>query len=206
MDNLNSTGRENPLAKRMMSRYDADKKIWDEWSGTWQECYDYALPHREQFFGSTRKRATDIYDETAIVALQEFGSKISTTMMPPFMRWSDLKVGRGIPEEQREQLNLELEQVNKFLFEQINESNFYSEVPVPLVLALPPIPPSSMPPTAGPPDMPVIDWIALVAIMPLPTILPKPRAVVKALIGLNDPPNGTSSIGMSIGTPIVLVS
>ena len=129
MDNLNSTGRENPLAKRMMSRYDADKKIWDEWSGTWQECYDYALPHREQFFGSTRKRATDIYDETAIVALQEFGSKISTTMMPPFMRWSDLKVGRGIPEEQREQLNLELEQVNKFLFEQINESNFYSEVP-----------------------------------------------------------------------------
>lgn len=94
----------------------------------YQDCYDYALPGRTSFFArSPGDQAPEIYDETAVVAVQEFSSRIQQGLIPNFSKWCKLAAGSEIPEDQRDEVDIELEKITEEVFTVINSSNFAQE-------------------------------------------------------------------------------
>ena len=66
-----------------------------------EECYEYALPQRESFYYETsgQRRDDKIFDETAVVGVQEFASRLQSGLVPNFARWADLTAGSEVPKE-----------------------------------------------------------------------------------------------------------
>ena len=56
----------------------------------------------------------DIFDETAIVATQEFASRLQAGIIPNFTRWAKLKAGLDIDALDADQVNQDLEAVTEF--------------------------------------------------------------------------------------------
>ena len=71
--------------KRIMTRYKKAKGRWNSWTDLWEEIYDYVIPHRESFFqeSSAQRRTENIYDETAVVGLPKFASRLQLGFFPP---------------------------------------------------------------------------------------------------------------------------
>ncbi len=94
-----------------------------------EECYEYTLPQRESFYQESpaNVRADKIYDETAVVGVQEFASRLQSGMIPAFAKWFSLKSGTDVGEEQLMAVDEELEKVTDYVFGVINNSNFNQE-------------------------------------------------------------------------------
>src|SRR5262245_10195120 len=122
-------GAEDPSAAAVLKRLEGARKRWDNWRSLWQDCYDLAMPGRTGFYRQTEGRSNtlQIFDGTAVTGSLEFASKIAATMMPPFMRWIDLKAGRAVPAQVRDEVNLQLAEVTTEIFEVLNASNFHME-------------------------------------------------------------------------------
>lgn len=120
----------DPIGSAVTKRYEKAKTLWDRWRPLWQDCYDLVLPQRRGFQITTegRRNTLQIFDETAVTGVQEFSSRVCTTMMPPYMRWVDLRSGKDVPEDIREQLDQALALVTEEVFETINGSNFHTQV------------------------------------------------------------------------------
>jgi Bacteriophage head to tail connecting protein len=99
------------------------------WESPYQDCYDFALPGRSGF--STRSpgnsTAPEIFDETAVVGVQEFASRIQAGLIPNYSRWADLVAGPEIEEDKRSEVNKALEVITEYVFEILNNSNFAQE-------------------------------------------------------------------------------
>ena len=69
---VNVTSIENPV-KKILAKYQHAKTIKDNWTPVFEECYELALPQRESFYTETigARRTDDIFDETAVVSVQE---------------------------------------------------------------------------------------------------------------------------------------
>ena len=65
-----------------------------------------------------------IFDETAVVGVQEFASPTTVWLVPNFARWADLVSGSEVPAEQREAIDNELDEVTDYVFEVLQNSNF----------------------------------------------------------------------------------
>jgi hypothetical protein len=89
----------------------------------------YSMPGRGAFFnqGNLDKEADDIFDETAIVAVQEFASRFQAAMTPNHSRWAQLVAGTGVDEQDRAEVNRDLDAVTEAVFETIHDSNFAQE-------------------------------------------------------------------------------
>ena len=116
--------------KRLITRYNNAKAVKDMWLPTFEECYEFALPQRESFYSESigRRRSDRIFDETAVVGVQEFASRLQAGLVPNFARWADFTAGSEVPKEQRDGVNNELEEVTEYVFEVIQNSNFGQEV------------------------------------------------------------------------------
>ena len=116
--------------KSVMDRYKKAKGRWNNWQDVWEEIYDYVLPHRESFFQeySGQRRTENIYDETAVVGLPKFASRLQLGFFPPNGRAFKLAPGPEFPKEAitKEVLG-ELEQVTDMLHEGLRNSNFNAE-------------------------------------------------------------------------------
>ena len=119
----------NPIDE-LAARFARAKSIKDLWTPKFEECYDYAFPQRESFYAQEQGQTkTDkIFDETAVVGLQEFASRLQSGLVPNFARWADLVSGSEIPDDQRSEVDQSLEQVTDYIFEIIQNSNFSQEV------------------------------------------------------------------------------
>ena len=120
---------ESPV-KKLLNRYNHAKAIKDLWLPTFEECYEYALPQRESFYTESigRRRSDRIFDETAVVGVQEFASRLQSGIVPNFARWADFVAGSEIPKEEQREVNLLLDQVTEYVFEILQNSNFSQEV------------------------------------------------------------------------------
>ena len=120
---------ESPV-KKLLNRYNHAKAIKDLWLPTFEECYEYALPQRESFYTESigRRRSDRIFDETAVVGVQEFASRLQSGIVPNFARWADFVAGSEIPKEEQREVNLLLDQVTEYVFEVLQNSNFSQEV------------------------------------------------------------------------------
>lgn len=88
----------------------------------------FTMPGRGAFFGSDRDREIDeVFDETAIVAVQEFASRFQAAMTPNHSRWAELVAGSDVAPAEREQVNKELDEVTETVFDVIHASNFAQE-------------------------------------------------------------------------------
>ena len=121
---------EDPIAKEYLKRYEKAKAKRTNFVDVFEECYEYALPQRESFYYevSGQRRDDKIFDETAVVGVQEFASRLQSGLVPNFARWADLTSGSEVPKAQRDGINNDLEEVTEYVFEIIQNSNFAQEV------------------------------------------------------------------------------
>ena len=92
--------------KRILERYKTAEGNKSLWVSTFEECYEYALPQRESFYTETpgRKRTDRIFDETAVVGIQEFASRLQSGIVPNYARWADFVAGTEIPKEDEKEI------------------------------------------------------------------------------------------------------
>lgn len=118
------------LAKQYIEKYNKAKAFRENWVPLFEECYEYALPQRESFYyeEAGQRRDQKIFDETAVVGVQEFASRLQSGLVPNFARWADLMSGSEVPLDQRESIDNELDEVTDYVFEVLQNSNFSQEV------------------------------------------------------------------------------
>lgn len=119
--------------KALLSRAEALRRPWES---IFEEAFDYALPNRSRFRQATQPgaatkgdRHTDnIFDQTAVVGVQEFASRLQYNMLPPFARWARLVPGKSVPAAQRERAQEELDVITEKVFAALGQSSFDQEV------------------------------------------------------------------------------
>ncbi len=114
----------------LLKRYESAKAVKDQWKGTFEECYEFALPQKESLYDETqgRRRTDRIFDETAVVGIQEFASRLQSGIVPNFSRWAEFRAGNEIPKEDKKEVDLLLDEVTEYVFELLQNSNFSQEV------------------------------------------------------------------------------
>jgi hypothetical protein len=113
-----------------LKRYQQAETVKDHWKDKFEEAYEYCLPQRESFYDETpgERRTDKIFDETAVVGVQEFASRLQAGIVPTFARWADFQAGSEIPEDQRNSVNEQLDSITNYVFEILQNSNFNQEI------------------------------------------------------------------------------
>ena len=114
----------------IIKRYKEAEGLKDNWKDKFEEAYEYCLPSRESFYEESagQKRTDKIFDETAVVGIQEFASRLQAGIVPTFARWANFEAGSEIPEENVEEVNEQLDNITTYIFEMLSSSNFNQEV------------------------------------------------------------------------------
>tara|TARA_R110002020_G_scaffold299886_2_gene515551 strand:+ start:1113 stop:2711 length:1599 start_codon:yes stop_codon:yes gene_type:complete len=114
----------------ILKRYKDADNLKAQWKDKFEEAYEYCLPQRESFYDESagQKRTDKIFDETAVVGIQEFASRLQAGIVPTFARWANFEAGVEIPEGNKEEVNASLDDITQYIFEIIGNSNFNSEV------------------------------------------------------------------------------
>ena len=117
-------------ATAILKKYKEAQSVKDFWKDKFEEAYEYCLPNRESFYTESpgQRRTDKIFDETAVVGVQEFASRLQAGITPTFARWADFQAGTEIPEQQKSFINLELDKITNYVFETLQQSNFNQEV------------------------------------------------------------------------------
>ncbi len=128
--NMGSYSGNDKVAAMYLKKYDKAKSLRENFVPLFEECYEYALPQRESFYYETigQRRDDKIFDETAVVGVQEFASRLQQGLVPNFARWADFRAGSEIPAGERDSVDNELDEVTDYVFEVIQNSNFGQEV------------------------------------------------------------------------------
>ena len=113
----------------ILARHEKAKQLRMPWEAKFQECYDYAIPSKDAMFALApgSDRVEMIYDETAMVGVQEFASRLQEGLVPAFSQWIYLRAGADVPPDQKAEVDAQLEAVTTYVFEVINSSNFAQE-------------------------------------------------------------------------------
>lgn len=102
-----------PLRDLLASKYD--------------EATSFAYPGRRGI--SHDAEATQAYDSTAVTAAPEFASRIQSGVCPPFSRWASHMAGILVTDaDEKKEIEADLEQIDDYVFELINGSNFQTEI------------------------------------------------------------------------------
>ena len=117
-------------SNKYLERYEKAKAHRQNFVDLFEECYEYALPQRESFYYETagQRRDDKIFDETAVVGVQEFASRLQSGLVPNFARWADLIAGSEIPKSERDFVDNDLDEITEYVFEVLQNSNFSQEV------------------------------------------------------------------------------
>ena len=83
------------LAKNYLQRYEEAKSHRQLFENLFDECYEYALPQREGFtkLSPGQRRDDRIFDETAVVGVQEFASRLQTAFVRTLLGGQILLLG-----------------------------------------------------------------------------------------------------------------
>ncbi len=114
----------------LLKRFAKAKGGRTNWEDLWQDVYDLVLPGREGFYENTpgEERTEEIFDETALVSLADFVSRIQSGVIPSHLMWFRLEPGPEIQDPQeRKELQAQLDVVGAFIWDAIVNSNFANE-------------------------------------------------------------------------------
>lgn len=119
---------DKPTIKKLKALHKRALAKRESWEAGYQECYDYCLPGRQSFFQrNLTDDAVEIFDETAVIGVQEFASRMQAGLVPNYSKWVKLEAGHAIPDEQKAEVNAQLEKVTDTFFEYLHASNFSEE-------------------------------------------------------------------------------
>lgn len=118
-----------PSVEQTMALFSRAKQRRSPREARFDQAMRFTMPGRGAFFnqGNRDTEIDDIFDETAIVAVQEFASRFQAAMTPNHSRWAELVAGLDVDEADREQVNKDLDPVNGAVFDAIHASNFSQE-------------------------------------------------------------------------------
>jgi len=113
----------------LLKRFSRAKSARSNWEDLWQDIYDFMLPAREGFYETVpgEERTVEIYDETALVSLSDFVSRIKQGIVPSHSIWWLFEPGPEISRKAIRQLQAELTEVTKFVWDALANSNFDNE-------------------------------------------------------------------------------
>lgn len=114
----------------LLKRFKRARGGRENWEDLWQDIYDLVMPAREGFYEHTpgEERTEEIFDETALVSLAEFISRIHQGVIPSHLMWFRFEPGPEITDpQQRVELQAQLDLVGQFIWDAIVNSNFVNE-------------------------------------------------------------------------------
>lgn len=107
--------------------FDDIKTHRDFLGSQYDEAIAFAFPGRKGIM--TGGDQNECYDDTAPIAAQEFASRIQDGVAPNFARFASHVAGIMIQDEdEKKEINADLQKVDEFLFEQVHSSNFVTEI------------------------------------------------------------------------------
>ena len=132
-ENVDISPQENLNDSRVgifLKRYKKAEGIKDHWKEKFEEAYEYTMPQRESFYEETtgQRRTDKIFDETAVVGIQEFASRLQAGICPTYGRWANFEAGTEIPPDQKPEVNEQLDAITNYVFEVLGGSNFNQEI------------------------------------------------------------------------------
>lgn len=122
---------EHPSPDRLLKRWRRAKERRAPWESHWQECYDFALPHRDGPLASGRpgeKRTDRLFDGTAPDAVDQLAASLLAQLTPPWARWFGFAPGPEATSEDRALLAPVLERAAVALQAHFDRSNFAVEM------------------------------------------------------------------------------
>jgi hypothetical protein len=117
-----------PNKQKVLKQFEKARGLRSLKEARFDQAMRYAMPGRGAFFSSNPDdEIDDIFDETAIVATQEFASRLQAGIVPNFTRWAKLTAGLDIDAADKQQVDADLEGITEFVFDVLNASNFPQE-------------------------------------------------------------------------------
>lgn len=114
----------------LIKRHDRLKADRASWEAMWQELATYLLPSKTDFIAYVtkgEKRAAEVYDSTAIHALQILSASLHGSLTSPSTKWFGLRFRQDELNEMKEAKDW-LEDCAQGIFQELNKSNFSTEV------------------------------------------------------------------------------
>jgi hypothetical protein len=118
----------SPIA--LLKRYDRLKGDRTNWDQLWEELAVFLMPGKADFISKSTpgtKRAAEVYDSTAIHALQILSASLHGSLTSPSTKWFGLRFREDQLNEDKEAKDW-LEQCSKGIFQEFGKSNFSTEV------------------------------------------------------------------------------
>jgi len=114
----------------LIKRFGEARDRWESFRSLHQEAFDFSNPQRETFniHSPGQKKNRHIFDSTAVLGLEQFASRIQSSIVPSWQQWMNLRAGDEIPEEDQDKVNKLLEDVTDTFFSHLNHSNFSTEI------------------------------------------------------------------------------
>lgn len=119
----------NTIAQ-LKTRFEYAKRRRQKWDGLYSECYRYAIPHRDTWYGGKEGRPQDgdIYDSTAIDSTVNFANMLHESLTPPEFRWFRFAPGSDVPHMEKERVQSLLDAVTERWFQLLWQTNFDTEI------------------------------------------------------------------------------
>ncbi len=117
--------------KSVIERYRKARDRRRPWEAHWQECYDYALPHRGSIVHTStpgEKRTDRLFDGTAPDAVDQLAASLLSQLTPPWTRWFSLNTGSDVSGEEEGIIRPLLDDAAERLQSHFDRSNFAIEV------------------------------------------------------------------------------
>lgn len=106
----------------------ASQTRWS-WESLWRDCYAYALPVRSDFSGesSGQRRGEQLYDATALDAVDQLASLILGYLTPPLSPWFAITAGTDLSDDEAQKISGALEKTTRVMQAHFDQSNFLLE-------------------------------------------------------------------------------
>lgn len=116
--------------EQLSKRVEKLRTLSQQWNSYLGDIYEYSMPNRNTFTNFTpgQKKDNQIFDSTAVIAVNNYVSRIQSLLVKPWTPWFALQAGTDIPDEARKDINTELDLVSKTIFNELNYSNFSEQI------------------------------------------------------------------------------
>jgi len=114
----------------LLKRYERLKSDRANWDTLWEELAVFLMPGKADFITkstSGNKRASEVYDSTAIHALQILSASLHGSLTSPSTKWFGLRFREDELNEDKDAKDW-LEKCSKGIFQEFGKSNFSTEV------------------------------------------------------------------------------
>ena len=112
--------------EKVNKRVQRAQKTKQQWKGYIDELYAFFLPEKNLSTPTASK--VNLFDSTTTDAISDYASRMESSLVPAGRRWMKLEAGSEIPKEEEHQVNQKLEDMTTVLFNNINSSNFSSQI------------------------------------------------------------------------------